>query len=91
VRDFARLFSYSKHHFNHYCQQRENIQSPARYVANEEYHHTETYFQRFARDSAPPEPARNPGVVSTEDGDGYGSYPGKDMDVSHKIIAVEAV
>jgi len=70
---------------------RENIQSPARYVANEEYHHTGDRTSSVSR-----EILRRlnrlgiRGSLSPRMADGYGSVSGEDMDVSHKIIAVEA-
>jgi epoxyqueuosine reductase QueG len=71
---------------------RENMQSPARYVANEEIHHTGDRTSSVAR-----EILRRlnqlgiRGVVVNKDFPmAMDRYPGKIWDVSHKIIAVEA-
>jgi epoxyqueuosine reductase QueG len=71
---------------------RENIQSPARYVANEEYHHTGDKISGLAR-----EILRRlnrigiRGVVVNKSWPmNLDQYPGKIWDVSHKIMAVEA-
>ncbi len=71
---------------------RENIQSSARYVANEEYHHTGDKISSVSRE-----------IVHRLNGIGIrgvavnkswpmdlGRWPGKIWDVSHKIVAVEA-
>jgi epoxyqueuosine reductase len=71
---------------------RENMQSPARYVANEEFHHTGDRTSSVAR-----EILRRlnqlgiRGVVVNKDFPmAMDRYPGKIWDVSHKIMAVEA-
>jgi epoxyqueuosine reductase QueG len=71
---------------------RENLQSPARYVANEEYHHTGDKTSGLSR-----EILRRlnrigiRGVVVNKGGPmNLDQYPGKIWDVSHKIMAVEA-
>ena len=71
---------------------RENIQSPARYVANEEYHHTGDKISGLSR-----EILRRlnrigiRGVVVNKSWPmNLDQYPGKIWDVSHKIMAVEA-
>lgn len=71
---------------------RENMQSPARYVANEEIHHTGDRTSSVAR-----EILRRlnqlgiRGVVVNKDFPmAMDRYPGKIWDVSHKIMAVEA-
>ncbi|MEJ5377872.1 MAG: 4Fe-4S double cluster binding domain-containing protein [bacterium] len=71
---------------------RENIQSPARYVANEEYHHTGDRTSRVARDILRRlNQLGIRGVVVNRDWPmAMDRYPGKIWDVSHKIMAVEA-
>lgn len=71
---------------------RENMQSPARYVANEEFHHTGDRTSTISR-----EILRRlnrlgiRGVVVNKDWPmAMDRYPGKIWDVSHKIMAVEA-
>lgn len=71
---------------------RENMQSPARYVANEEFHHTGDRISSVSR-----EVLRRlnqlgiRGVVVNKDWPmAMDRYPGKIWDVSHKIMAVEA-
>ena len=71
---------------------RENMQSPARYVANEEFHHTGDRTSSVSR-----EILRRlnqlgiRGVVVNKDFPmAMDRYPGKIWDVSHKIMAVEA-
>ena len=71
---------------------RENIQSPARYVANEEYHHTGDRISSISR-----EVLRRlnqlgiRGVVVNKSWPmAMERVPGKIFDVSHKIMAVEA-
>ncbi len=71
---------------------RENMQSPARYVANEEFHHTGDRTSTVSR-----EILRRlnrlgmRGVVVNKDWPmAMDRYPGKIWDVSHKIMAVEA-
>jgi epoxyqueuosine reductase QueG len=71
---------------------RENIQSPARYVANEEFHHTGDKISRVAREIL----RRLNGigvrgvVVNKSWPMDLGRWPGKIWDVSHKVLAVEA-
>jgi epoxyqueuosine reductase QueG len=71
---------------------RENIQSPARYVANEEYHHTGDKISGVSREIL----RRLNGlgirgvVVNKSWPMDIDRYPGKIWDVSHKIMAVEA-
>ena len=57
---------------------RENIQSPARYVANEEFHHGgDRTSSDFSRDSSPPEPTRHSrGRRQQGMAHGYGSVAG---------------
>lgn len=71
---------------------RENIQSPARYVANEEYHHTGDRTSGVARDILRRlNQLGIRGVVVNKDWPmAMDRYPGKIWDVSHKIMAVEA-
>jgi len=71
---------------------RENIQSPARYVANEEYHHTGDRISSVARDILRRlNQIGIRGVVVNKDWPmAMDRYPGKIWDVSHKIMAVEA-
>ena len=71
---------------------RENMQSPARYVANEEFHHTGDRISSVSR-----EILRRlnqlgvRGVVVNKDWPmAMDRYPGKIWDVSHKTMAVEA-
>jgi epoxyqueuosine reductase QueG len=71
---------------------RENMQSPARYVANEEFHHAGDRASSVSR-----EILRRlnqlgiRGVVVNKDWPmAMDRYPGKIWDVSHKIMAVEA-
>ncbi len=71
---------------------RENIQSPARYVANEEYHQTGDKISGVSREIL----RRLNGlgirgvVVNKSWPMDLDRYPGKIWDVSHKIMAVEA-
>jgi epoxyqueuosine reductase QueG len=71
---------------------RENIQSPARYVANEEYHHTGDRTSNVAREIL--RRLNQLGIRGVVVNRGWPMamerYPGKIWDVSHKIIAVEA-
>ena len=71
---------------------RENIQSPARYVANEEYHHTGDRISSVARDILRRlNQIGIRGVVVNKDWPmAMDRYPGKIWDVSHKIMTVEA-
>jgi len=71
---------------------RENIQSPARYVANEEYHHTGDRISSVARNILRRlNQLGIRGVVVNKDWPmAMDRYPGKIWDVSHKIMAVEA-
>jgi len=71
---------------------RENMQSPARYVANEEFHHTGDRISSVSR-----EILRRlnqlgiRGVIVNKDWPmAMDRYPGKIWDVSHKTMAVEA-
>ena len=71
---------------------RENMQSPARYVANEEFHHTGDRTSSVSREILR---RMNQlgirGVVVNKDWPmAMDRYPGKIWDVSHKIMAVEA-
>ena len=71
---------------------RENIQSPARYVANEEYHHTGDKISSISREilhSLNELGLRGVAVNKSWPMD-LGRWPGKIWDVSHKIMAVEA-
>lgn len=71
---------------------RENMQSPARYMANEEFHHTGDRASSISREilrSLNQLGIR--GVVANKDWPmAMDRYPGKIYDVSHKIMAVEA-
>ena len=71
---------------------RENIQSPARYVANEEYHATGDRTSSVARDIL--RRLNKIGLRGVVVNKGWpmamDRYPGKIWDVSHKIMAVEA-
>jgi epoxyqueuosine reductase QueG len=71
---------------------RENIQSPARYVANEEYHHTGDRTSSVSREIL--RRLNRLGIRGVVVNRGWpmamDRYPGKIWDVSHKIIAVEA-
>jgi epoxyqueuosine reductase QueG len=71
---------------------RENIQSPARYVANEEYHHTGDRTSSVSREIL--RRLNRLGIRGVVVNHGWpmamDRYPGKIWDVSHKIIAVEA-
>ena len=71
---------------------RENIQSPARYVANEEFQHTRGKTSALARQIL--RRLNQHGirgvVVNQEWPMAMERYPGKLWDVSHKIVAVEA-
>jgi epoxyqueuosine reductase QueG len=71
---------------------RENIQSPARYVANEEFHHTGDRISSVAREVL--RRLNQLGIRGVVVNKGWpmamDRFPGKIWDVSHKIIAVEA-
>jgi epoxyqueuosine reductase len=71
---------------------RENLQSPARYVANEEYHHTGDKTSGLAREIL--RRLNRIGIRGVVVNKGWpmnlDQYPGKIWDVSHKIMAVEA-
>jgi len=71
---------------------RENIQSPARYVANEEFHHTGDRISSVAREIL--RRLNQLGIRGVVVNKGWpmalDRYPGKIWDVSHKIMAVEA-
>ncbi len=71
---------------------RENIQSPARYVANEEYHHTGDRTSSVSREIL--RRLNRLGIRGVVVNKGWpmalDRYPGKIWDVSHKIMAVEA-
>ena len=71
---------------------RENIQSPARYVANEEFHHTGDRTSNIAREIV--RRLNQSGIRGVVVNKGWpmamDRYPGKIWDVSHKIVAVEA-
>jgi len=71
---------------------RENIQSPARYVANEEFHHTGDMISSVAREIL--RRLNQLGIRGVVVNKGWpmalDRYPGKIWDVSHKIMAVEA-
>jgi epoxyqueuosine reductase QueG len=71
---------------------RENIQSPARYVANEEFHHTGDKISSVAREIL--RRLNQLGIRGVVVNKGWpmalDRYPGKIWDVSHKIMAVEA-
>lgn len=71
---------------------RENLQSPARYVANEEYHHTGDKISELSREIL--RRLNRIGirgvVVNKAWPMNLDRYPGKIWDVSHKIMAVEA-
>jgi epoxyqueuosine reductase QueG len=71
---------------------RENIQSPARYVANEEYHHTGDRTSGISREIL--RRLNQLGIRGVVVNKGWpmamDRYPGKIWDVSHKIVAVEA-
>jgi epoxyqueuosine reductase len=71
---------------------RENIQSPARYVANEEFHHTGDKISSVAREIL--RRLNQLGIRGVVVNKGWPMamerYPGKIWDVSHKIMAVEA-
>ena len=71
---------------------RENLQSPARYVANEEYHHTGDRTSSIAREIL--RRLNRLGIRGVVVNKGWpmamDRYPGKIWDVSHKIMAVEA-
>jgi epoxyqueuosine reductase QueG len=71
---------------------RENIQSPARYVANEEFHHTGDRISSLAREIL--RRLNRLGIRGVVVNKGWpmalDRYPGKIWDVSHKIMAVEA-
>jgi epoxyqueuosine reductase QueG len=71
---------------------RENMQSPARYVANEEFHHTGDRTSSVSREILRRlNQLGMRGVVVNKDWPmAMDRYPGKIWDVSHKIIAVEA-
>lgn len=71
---------------------RENIQSPARYVANAEYHHTGERTSSISREIL--RRLNRLGIRGVVVNRGWPMamerYPGKIFDVSHKIMAVEA-
>jgi len=71
---------------------RENIQSPARYVANEEFHHTGDRTSSVSREIL--RRLNRLGIRGVVVNKGWpmalDRYPGKIWDVSHKIMAVEA-
>jgi len=71
---------------------RENIQSPARYVANEEYHHTGDRTSGIAREIL--RRLNQLGMRGVVVNHGWpmamDRCPGKIWDISHKIMAVEA-
>jgi len=71
---------------------RENIQSPARYVANEEFHHTGDKTSSVSRGIL--RRLNRLGIRGVVVNKGWpmalDRYPGKIWDVSHKIMAVEA-
>ena len=71
---------------------RENLQSPARYVANEEFHHTGDRISSIAREIL--RRLNRFGIRGVVVNKGWpmamDRYPGKIWDVSHKIMAVEA-
>ncbi|HMK65644.1 MAG TPA: 4Fe-4S binding protein [Thermodesulfobacteriota bacterium] len=71
---------------------RENLQTPARYVANEEYHHTGDRTSGLAREIL--RRLNRIGIRGVVVNKGWpmdlDRYPGKIWDVSHKIMAVEA-
>lgn len=71
---------------------RENIQSPARYVANAEYHHTGDRTSSVSREII--RRLNRLGIRGVVVNRGWPMamerYPGKIWDVSHKIMAVEA-
>jgi len=71
---------------------RENIQSPARYVANEEFHHTGDKISSLAREIL--RRLNRLGIRGVVVNKGrpmaLDRYPGKIWDVSHKLMAVEA-
>jgi epoxyqueuosine reductase QueG len=71
---------------------RENIQSPARYVANEEFHDTGDRISSVAREIL--RRLNQLGIRGVVVNKGWpmalDRYPGKIWDVSHKIMAVEA-
>jgi epoxyqueuosine reductase QueG len=71
---------------------RENLQSPARYVANAEYHHTGDRTSSISREIL--RRLNRIGIRGVVVNRGWPMamerYPGKIFDVSHKIMAVEA-
>jgi epoxyqueuosine reductase QueG len=71
---------------------RENIQSPARYVANEEFHHTGDKISSVSREILLR--LNGLGIRGVVVNKGWpmdlGRWPGKIWDVSHKVMAVEA-
>ena len=71
---------------------RENLQSPARYVANEEYHQTGDRTSDLSREIL--RRLNRIGIRGVVVNKGWpmdlDRYPGKIWDVSHKIMAVEA-
>ncbi|MEW6185764.1 MAG: 4Fe-4S ferredoxin, partial [Thermodesulfobacteriota bacterium] len=71
---------------------RENLQSPARYVANEEYHHTGDKISELSREIL--RRLNRIGLRGVVVNKGWpmdlDRFPGKIWDVSHKIMAVEA-
>ena len=71
---------------------RENMQSPARYLANEEFHHTGDRASSISRDVLRRlNQLGIRGIVVNKDWPmAMDRYPGKIWDVSHKIMAVEA-
>ena len=70
----------------------ENLQSPARYVANEEYHHTGDKISELSREIL--RHLNRIGIRGVVVNKGWpmnlDRFPGKIWDVSHKIMAVEA-
>ncbi|HAA05511.1 MAG TPA: 4Fe-4S ferredoxin, partial [Syntrophobacteraceae bacterium] len=71
---------------------RENMQSPARYLANGEFHHTGDRASSISRDVLRRlNQLGIRGIVVNKDWPmAMDRYPGKIWDVSHKIMAVEA-
>ncbi len=71
---------------------RENIQSPARYVANEEFHHTGDKISSVSREIL--RRLNGLGIRGVVVNKGWpmdlGRWPGQIWDVSHKVMAVEA-
>lgn len=71
---------------------RENIHSPARYVANKEFHHTGDRTSSVSREilRRVNQLGIREVVVNKDWPMAMDRYPGKIWDVSHKIMAVEA-